>query len=889
MTSLTWTDNCDAGGSVEGVDGVLIGGACGGTITRTWNVSDACGNPAATRTQVITVDDNIAPALIEGAVIPQGITGLYGCATSAVPAGPTEAEIAALFEDNCSNVIVTKTVIQGQGELQIESECEWSVTYNYTIQDNCGNFAEEINVTYSGADRTPPVLIGIPANTTANCGAIPAAPAVTATDNCDQDASLTVNFSEINDEIDGCGIITRTWTVSDACGNSTSETQIITVIDNQEPVLFGVPANITVTCDEIPEAPLVTATDNCDATLTVVFSENNQVTGGQGTIVRTWSVYDNCGNQAYEDQTITVVDNEAPVINCPANVTVFVDENTCEATQVELGEAVASDNCGTELLISNDAPVVFPTGTTTVTWTATDNAGNSISCEQTITVVSALIANDDYAEVQEDTPTSIKPLANDTDCNNNIDPSTLEILTQPIHGTISAIDSTGAFIYTPEQGFFGKDTMQYKVCDLDEQCDNAWIFISIGSENDPPVAVNDTFNVGDCNPSTLNVLLNDSDGDGDGLTTPVIITNVSSGSLTLNNDGTFEYTPVRGFEGVVTFTYEICDNVDASVRLCDQAQVTINVLVDTDCDDVPDEYDLDSDNDGILDVDETLTADSDGDGIPNYLDIDSDNDGILDNIEAQAEGTYRAPLFSDVNNNGWDDAYDPDASGTYFSLADTDTDGTPDFIDTDTDDDSYDDYIEGFDVTGPEGKPDGVADIIAAEADKDGDGLDDAYDTVNGWQIFNNPIGGNAPLPDYNNDGIRDWRDAINNPERPDTTLAVGCEPFVPNGFSPDGDNINDYFKVKMNCTEGEAVFGEEYPDAKIMIFNRWGNLLFEKENYGNIQVWGELEAWWDGTSGHNWTVGKNKVPVGTYAYVLLLNDNAGTVYKGTVFVNYND
>ena len=46
MASLTWTDNCDAGGSVAGVDGTLVGGNCGGTITRTWNVSDACGNPA---------------------------------------------------------------------------------------------------------------------------------------------------------------------------------------------------------------------------------------------------------------------------------------------------------------------------------------------------------------------------------------------------------------------------------------------------------------------------------------------------------------------------------------------------------------------------------------------------------------------------------------------------------------------------------------------------------------------------------------------------------------------------------------------------------------------------------------------------------------------------
>ena len=57
--------------SVIGVDGLLVGGDCGGTITRTWNVSDACGNPAVTRTQIITVDDNTAPVI---AAAPAAVT-----------------------------------------------------------------------------------------------------------------------------------------------------------------------------------------------------------------------------------------------------------------------------------------------------------------------------------------------------------------------------------------------------------------------------------------------------------------------------------------------------------------------------------------------------------------------------------------------------------------------------------------------------------------------------------------------------------------------------------------------------------------------------------------------------------------------------------------------
>ena len=110
------------------------------------------------------------------------------------------------------------------------------------------------------------------------------------------------------------------------------------------------------------------------------------------------------------------------------------------------------------------------------------------------------------------------------------------------------------------------------------------------------------------------------------------------------------------------------------------------------------------------------------------------------------------------------------------------------------------------------------------------------------------------------------------------------CEPKVPNGFSPNGDTKNDYFEVRMTCDEGEQSFEEAYPDAKMLIYNRWGNLIYEKEGYGNVSRW-DADAWWDGSSQNDWTIGKNKVPVGTYVYVLILNN--GNVKKGAVFVNY--
>ncbi|WP_157492010.1 HYR domain-containing protein, partial [Mangrovimonas sp. ST2L15] len=97
-------------------------------------------------------------------------------------------------------------------------------------------------------DNTPPVLVGVPADVTVECDAIPAPAVVTATDNCD--TTLTVSYSETTNTVnDGVGTIVREWSVTDNDGNTTTQTQTITVEDNTPPVLVGVPADVTVECD----------------------------------------------------------------------------------------------------------------------------------------------------------------------------------------------------------------------------------------------------------------------------------------------------------------------------------------------------------------------------------------------------------------------------------------------------------------------------------------------------------------------------------------------------------------------------------------------------------------------------------------------------------------
>lgn len=90
---------------------------------------------------------------------------------------------------------------------------------------------------------------------------------------------------------------------------------------------------------------------------------------------------------------------------------------------------------------------------------------------------------------------------------------------------------------------------------------------------------------------------------------------------------------------------------------------------------------------------------------------------------------------------------------------------------------------------------------------------------------------------------------------------------FIPEGFSPNGDGTNDQFVIR-----GISY----YPNNSIIIYNRWGNKIFEANPYKNT---------WDGRSAFGLRVGGDELPIGTYFYVLDLK-NETTVYRGTIYLN---
>jgi gliding motility-associated-like protein len=104
------------------------------------------------------------------------------------------------------------------------------------------------------------------------------------------------------------------------------------------------------------------------------------------------------------------------------------------------------------------------------------------------------------------------------------------------------------------------------------------------------------------------------------------------------------------------------------------------------------------------------------------------------------------------------------------------------------------------------------------------------------------------------------------------------CSLFIPDAFSPNNDNVHDYFQIF--CIE-------QYPNAKLYIYDQQGNKLFEKDHYGNVDYWRTHEnAWWNGTTTNKAvSVNGDKVLPGTYYYVLRLGN--GEVKKSFVFVSY--
>ncbi len=155
-----------------------------------------------------------------------------------------------------------------------------------------------------------PVLVGVPSDIAADCDDVPVvASGVSATDNCDNDVDVTFKETKADGSCPGTYVLTRTWTATDDCGNIGSASQIVTVSDTTPPSI-ECPADITVSCADIPTPETPTVSDNCSNNITTELMEEASSVcteeNGFYIITRKWKATDECGNEAVCEQKITV-------------------------------------------------------------------------------------------------------------------------------------------------------------------------------------------------------------------------------------------------------------------------------------------------------------------------------------------------------------------------------------------------------------------------------------------------------------------------------------------------------------------------------------------------------------------------------------------------------
>ena len=580
--------------------------------------------------------------------------------------------------------------------------------------------------------------------------------------------------------------------------------------------------------------------------------------------------------------------------NSPDNqVTLDISASVTGAATVAWSPAVGGDPL---------SPVVTATQSV-VTYTATiTKVGNSMDLPSFTVVCMQQAADlvDDFVTVNEDVSIDVPIYDNDS----GIPQDGSLTATDPANGTVT-IDDNGTpndptddiLTYTPDPDFNGTDIFDYTVCTSSGYCSTATVTVIVNPIVD---AIDDFAATFVTVPITIDFLINDNDIPTVGTVT---VQNPANGTVVVNDNGTpndpsddtLVYTPNPGFIGTDSFTYTLCDDQGR----CDSA--TITVIVN------PTGIDLDSDDDGIVDSFEDLDLDGDGDpatnpvdtdsdGLPDYLDIDSDNDGIPDNVEAQTTLGYIPPSGEDLNANGLDDAYE-NGGAVGIIPEDTDGDGLPDYVDPDSDDDGVADAIEAHDWD-----QDGIPEVGLIGSDKDNDGLDDGFEGQTTIDIdvndeINDP---GSDLPDTDSDGEADYRDTDDDGDGLQTSNEDANGDGIFSNDDLDGDGIPDYLDPN-NGGEDLVVYNvvtpngdgahdvlkieniEYYPNNSLRIYNRWGVLVFSTRAYntqGNV---------FDGTSQGRATVAQdNKLPTGTYFYILDYEVEEGVMHQRTGYLYLN-
>jgi gliding motility-associated-like protein len=427
-----------------GTDGALAPDACGGSITRTWTYTDACGNTATT-TQTITVDDTTLPTASNPA-------------TTTVPGGPAPAVDVTVVTDEADNCTASP-VVAFVSESTDGATCPETITRIYSVTDDCGN---SINVTHTILITDPIFPTADPlANVSYNCIAdVPAPDPLVVLNEADNQGVPTVTWlSDVSDNGNCPEVIVRTYRVTDICGNFIDITQNITINVTAGPV---VPANAGSTIECIsaaiqPAAPVVT--DQCGNNLVPVITENADPVC-EGDKIYTYTYTDCAGNVSVYTYTYTIDVTTLPVV--PANAGSTIE---CLSSAIQPAAPVVTDVCGNNIVavITENADPVCE-GDKIYTYTYTDCAGNVSVYTYTYTidmVSSPVVPANAVSSVVciSDVVVPVAPVVTDV-CGNNI----VAVMTENAD-PVCVGDKIYTFTYTDCSGNSSVYTYTYSIND----------------------------------------------------------------------------------------------------------------------------------------------------------------------------------------------------------------------------------------------------------------------------------------------------------------------------------------------------------------------------------------------------------------------------------------
>lgn len=273
-----------------------------GQNTVTLTVKDLLEEQSDQCTVTVMISDDIPPEIS----CPANVQ--ISCNQSTEPAETG----SATGLDNCGPV----TMSYEDFASTLTCEDEVRIERNWKIVDESGNAStcqQEILIL---RDLTPPECLNCPENTTVSCGSLPAIPTLEVSDNCDPDPTVIISTSSSQGSTDACSeftyVETRTFKVTDRCGNVFEYIQKIDVVDDEAPVI-SCPGEILASCDLSPEIiGMATAEDNCDPNTQLNYSDSivSSDCSWECTYERTWTATDACGNSSTCVQIITQTPEE---------------------------------------------------------------------------------------------------------------------------------------------------------------------------------------------------------------------------------------------------------------------------------------------------------------------------------------------------------------------------------------------------------------------------------------------------------------------------------------------------------------------------------------------------------------------------------------------------